>query len=648
MQDSTEQRPPVLRDRHADAWLFAALLLLAVLPYLNTVTNAFVYDDGKQIVENPYIRSWKYLPEIFGSNVWSFLGAAGVTNHYRPLMTLSYLICYQLFGLVPFGYHLVNLLFHAGVALLVFRVSTQLFGHRTLAFAAAALFALHPIHTESVAWVAGVTDLQLAFFYLLTFSLFLDGGPNAPPGGWRSRMTTAGSFILALFSKEPAVTLPLLATVYEHAYRVDRTSTTFRQKLGRYGILWGLALGYLLFRIWLLGSVAPVMRRVAVSWPEAILSGLALVAEYVWKLLWPLELCAHYVFRKSDSLADPRVLAGLGVVVLLAALLAALGRRHRLATFALLWFLVTLAPVLNARWMAANVFAERYLYLPSVGFCWLLAWVWWRAWEHSPTRPALRRVLVACLVLVGALYGARTVVRNRDWRNEATLYTQTLRVSPDAYLIRTNLGTVYWNSGDREAAMREWQAALPYNPDDVILLNNMGLAYAQQGRFAEAERSFRRAIEVRPDYAEPYFQLGRMYERMDRPDDALREYEAAVRAAPLHTRARNRLGFLLLAAGQLEDAREQFQQSLATQPTAAAYVGLGKVHLSRADFPAAEAAFLKALAIDSYELAAYEGLGDAYAATGRPAEALRAYDKALELSPLDASLKTKRNALRTR
>ena len=630
-----------------DVRIVSLLLLLAILPYLNTLPNSFVYDDAKQVIENPYIRSWKYLPEIFGSNVWSFLGAAGVTNHYRPLMTLGYLICYQLFGLVPFGFHLLNLVLHAGIVWLVFRVSAQLFANRTLAFVAAALFALHPIHTESVAWVAGVTDLQLAFFYLLTFSLFLHAGSTGAHKGWRSQIGMAASFVLALLSKEPAVTLPALATIYEHLYREDRSATTFRQKLGRYGILWGLALAYVVFRVSLLGALAPVMRRVLLSWPEAILSGFALMAQYIWKLLWPVELCAHYVFRKSESMADPRVLAGMGTVALVGAFLAFSWRRHRPVTLTFVWFFVTLAPVLNARWMAANVFAERYLYLPSVGFCWLVAWAWWRGWERFAARPVLRRALAACLIVVSLFYVVRVFLRNRDWHDEVTLYTQTLRVSPDAYLIRTNLGTVYWNRGDRAAAVREWQTALAYNPDDVTLLNNMGLAYAGQKRFADAERAFRRAMDVRPDYAEPYFNLGRMYEQMGRPDDARHEYTAALRVAPLHTGAGNRLGNLLLATGQLDEAEIQFQQSIAGTPTAVAYAGLGDVYRIRHDFAAAEAAFQKALGLDEFELKAYVGLGDVYAATARPAEALRAYEKALELSPLDAQLKAKRDALRT-
>src|SRR3972149_946240 len=135
------------------------LFLLAFLPYANTLIAGFVYDDYPQLVDNPYVQSFSHLREIFASNVWSFQGAQGTTNYYRPLMTFGYLLCYKLFGPLPFGFHLVNVSLHAAVVWLLFFLTRRLFGSARIAFPAAALFALPPIHTESVAWIAGVTDL---------------------------------------------------------------------------------------------------------------------------------------------------------------------------------------------------------------------------------------------------------------------------------------------------------------------------------------------------------------------------------------------------------------------------------------------------------------------------------------------------------
>jgi Flp pilus assembly protein TadD len=454
------------------------------------------------------------------------------------------------------------------------------------------------------------------------------------------------SYSLALLSKEPAVMLAPLATLYEHGVRNDRGSTSLSQKVARYSLLWALAIAYMMFRAQLLGSLAPVARRIPVSWGEAVLSAFPLAAQYVWKLLWPVDLCAFYVFEKSTRLAEPRVMTAILAVLLLSALLIWLWRRNRAAAFALVWLGAFLLPALNARWMAANVFAERYLFLPSLGFCWLAAQAWTAGWQRAGRVTAARKLLVTALALVAALYTLRVVTRNRDWRDDEALYTQTLRVSPDAYLIRTNLGSVYWNRGDQDAAVREWQRSLQHNPDDPIVLHNLALLHASQKRYAEAEATLRRAIRVRPASADPYFTLGKIYEETRRNEDARREYENAIRRAPLHTNARNRLGLLLLRAENLAEAEEQFRASLEADPTAPAAAGLGVVLLKKGELAAAESALRQALELNPFEWMAHAGLGELLERTGRLQEALTAYEEAARLNPADRNLARRRETLR--
>src|SRR6516165_2283221 len=223
--------------RH-DAAPMCLLFLLAVLPYLNSMRNGFVYDDDSQVLHNPYIRDFSHLREIFTTQVLSYQGVDSAPNYYRPLMNFGYLLCYRLFGPQPYAFHLANLLLHGFVVILLFAVTKRMFRNSTLAFVAAALFALHPIHTESVDWIAAVTDLELTLFYLLTFRLYLGLGRAKPAMYALTQLGMAMSFALTAISKEQALTLPLLATLYEHAYREDRSQTTMAQKLGRYGALW--------------------------------------------------------------------------------------------------------------------------------------------------------------------------------------------------------------------------------------------------------------------------------------------------------------------------------------------------------------------------------------------------------------------------
>jgi tetratricopeptide (TPR) repeat protein len=620
--------------------LITGLVACATLPYLNILFNGFVYDDDNQVVQNPYVRSFRYLTEIFTTNVWSFFGAHAVTNYYRPMMTLGYLVCYKLFGMRAYGFHLVSLLLHVLVVCLVFVLTERLTGDRVWAFVAGALFALHPIHTESVAWIAAVTDLELTFFYLLTFGFFL---AVARPGGGRSERMLAAmgvAFVLALLSKEQAMTLPALATVYEHFYREDRSETSTSQKLARYGALWLLGVAYVLFRMHVFGALAPAKNLPRLTPQRIVLSAIALVGQYVGKLLWPMRLCAFYVFHPSTSLFDLGVLAGLLVLLALAALFFICWRSRernvRFASFGIVWFFATLAPVLNAHWLAANVFTERYLYLPSVGMAWLVGFGASKLWRRAGPRPAQRRALLLAGFAVGGLFAARIVTRNRDWNDDIVLYNRTLDLSPDATVILNNLGTVYWHRSLSDKAESVWRKTLTLDPNNASALNNLGLVAGRKKQYPEAAEFFERAIKLNPNESDPHRNMGTMYRLMGMAGPAESQLRMALTLSPLDYRARNELGRLLLEEGRVSEAEDQFRASLRNQPNVLAYDFLGEINIRRGAVEAAERDFRAALSLDESDSNAHFGLGYLYKAAGRKAEALSQYQAGLVKDPTNA------------
>jgi tetratricopeptide (TPR) repeat protein len=524
------------------------------------------------------------------------------------------------------------------VVCLVFMLTERLMGDRVCAFVAGALFALHPIHTEPVAWIAAVTDLEVTFFYLLTFGIFL---AVARPGGRRSEPLLAGmvvSFILTLLSKEQAMTLPALATVYEHFYRADRSETSTSQKLARYGVLWLVGVAYLLFRLHFFGALAPASVLHEVTPQQIVLSAIALVGQYVFKLLWPVQLCAFYVFYASKSLFDFRVLAGLLVLLALAALLLACWRSRdpniRFASFAILWFFATLAPVLNAHWVGVNVFSERYLYLPSVGVAWLTGLGASKLWSRAGPRPVRRRALALAGLLVAGLFAARIVIRNRDWNNDIVLYTRTLAVSPEAFGILDNLGNVYWDKGAREKAESLWRRAHALNPYDVIAINNLGLVASGKKQYPQAVEFFQLAAKLNPGETDIHLSLGAVYRLMGQAGPAEAEFRRAIALSPLNTGARNRLGELLLnEEGRTDEAEEQFRASVRIEPNTLAYDFLGAIAIRRRAMVEAERDFRAALNLDESDSNAHCGLGYVYKATGRKAEALSQYQAGLAKDP---------------
>ena len=625
------------RPERARALLIGALVACATLPYFNILFNGFVYDDDTQLVKNPYVRSFQYLKEIFTTNVWSFRSAHDVTNYYRPIMTLGFLVCYKLFGLRPYGFHLVNLLLHVLIVCLVFVLAKRVTGDRVWAFVAGALFALHPVHTESIDWISGVTDLELTFFYLITFGLFL---AVARPGGRRSEPTLAAmvvAFTFALLSKEQAVTLPALATVYEYFYREDRFETSTRQKLARYGLLWLVAVAYVLCRIHFFGALAPAKNLPELTPQQIVLSAVALVGQYVGKLLWPVRLCIFWIFRPSTSPFDPHVLAGLLALLALGALFLVCWRSRersvRFASFAILWLFATLAPVLNAHWVGENVFTERYLYLPSVGVAWLVGFGASKWWSRTAPHPAQRRALVLAGLTVCGLFAARIVIRNREWNNDIVLYNRTLDLSPDARPIRNRLLAVYWREGAVDKAESAWRQMLAENPRSPAVLNNLGLVASRRHQYAEAAGFFQRAIELNPNLADPHLNLGETYIKMGQTGPAESQLRAAVALSRLNTRAHNELGELLVNEDRTEEAEDQFRASVRIAPNAFAYDFLGMLNIRRRATEEAERDFRAALSSDESDSNAHFGLGYLYKAAGRKADALRQYQAGLVKDP---------------
>jgi tetratricopeptide (TPR) repeat protein len=613
------------------------LAAVAILPYLNSLFNGFVYDDSRQILANPYLRSWRFLPKVFSTTVWSFVGAQGVTNYYRPMMTLGYLVCYQIFGPMAYGFHLVSLLLNVGVTLLVFQVGRRLLGQDAPALIAAVLFALHPIHTEAVDWIAAVTDLEVTFFYLVTFAFFLRLPSGQGGRSSKAELAMVASFALTILSKEQSLTFPLLATVYEHFYREDRSQTSLTQKVARYGLLWLMDLAYVLFRVRFLGAFAPRLQMSSLTTYQIFLSAIALVGQYLGKLFWPVRLCAYYMFHKSVSWHDPHVLLGILGLLISAAVFVWLWRHQRAASFGLIWMFLTLSPVLDARFLAGNVFAERYLYLPSVGFAWSAGWGAVRLWRSLQARPRLRWGLALAAAALAVLSVIRIIRRNHVWRNNHTLYTETLKLSPDATHIRNDLGVTCWNEGNYACSGEQWRLILDLTPHDPIALSNLGLYDAQKKQYQKAAHYFRLAMRIAPIYTDPHTNLGNVYEKQGKLASAQRQFEAAAILSPLFPATHNDLAKIYAEEGKIAQAEEQYRVSRLVEPNYPADDGLAGLLLRQGDVAGAERNYRRAIKLYPLDYHAHFGLARIALAAGHHAAALREYQRGLLTDPRNAA-----------
>ena len=622
--------------------LIAILLLVTCLCYANMVTNGFVYDDDQQILQNPYVKSWKFVPEIFSTTVWSFVGHAGATNYYRPLMTLTFLTLWTIFGDAPSGFHLFCLAIHLAVVLMVYLVGLRLLREGWMAWIGALLFAIHPVHTEVVDWIAAVPDLEATFFSLL--ALWLIGDFEKPD--WLAGSLAALALLGAVFAKEPSLLVAPLAVGFATLQYVRNTAAPrldLLRAVARLGPICGMGAAYLLLRIALFGKLAPVLQHPSISWSQAVFSAFALVLRYTELLFWPAKLSAFHVFHASTSLQDPRVLGGIAVVVAFS-IVAAIATFKRLPAivFCTLWMSLTLLPVLNARWMAANVLTERYLYLPSVGFCWLAGWSavqLWRAparWSGA-RRPvatvAVRAAVVLFFAGITTVSGFAIVRRNAIWYDDLSLYTQTLRTDPDAAIIRNNLAVVYYDDGKLDRAETEWLAALAGKPDNVITMNSLGALYTREQKYSEAQEYLLQAIRTRPDWADAHYNYAITLQRTGKQSEALAEFERAIALAPVNPAARLWYGKALLEYKNYEGAETQFRRSFDLQPSPDATRGLADVYLQTGRNEKATAALKTFLKYSPYDSEAHLQLAKLLEASGDRAPAETEYRAVLLTDP---------------
>jgi tetratricopeptide (TPR) repeat protein len=542
------------------------LLVVSFAVYFNALSGNFVYDDEMQIVKNPWIRDVSNVPTIFSKSVWSFVTEKDAFNYYRPLMHIVYMLDYYLFGLNPWGFHLVNILFHCGVTVLVFLVIRKFLGEQGVtksslylspAFIAALFFATHPVHTEAVAWIAGLPDLAFTFFYLLSFYFYI-----------RSKTVLSGSclfsvvcFAVAALFKEPALTLPVILFAYDFICREEHPRLTDCVK--RYMPYLAIATAYLAMRIHVLGAFAPVKRHAILTAYQYVINIFPLFARYLEKLLLPVNLNAYYVFHPISSLFQWKGIISLIVALVFIVLLIIAFKKNRVAFLGLLFVTVPLLPVLYIPALGENTFADRYLYLPSVGYVLILAIFLSSAKKKLP-RAA--NIFAVAMILVAGVYSAGTITRNNVWKDNSSLWSDTVKKSPDSETVHYNLARAYRSRGKVGEAIAEYKRALWLNPFFAKAHFHLGNAYASQGRMSEAIPEYREALLIQPDYAEAHTALGVAYGSLGQIGKAIEEFQAALQLKPDYAIAHYNLGNAYEYQGQLDKAIEEFETALRLKP----------------------------------------------------------------------------------
>jgi tetratricopeptide (TPR) repeat protein len=328
----------------------------------------------------------------------------------------------------------------------------------------------------------------------------------------------------------------------------------------------------------------------------------------------------------------------LGLVVATIVVLAfvLLWKRHRTYTFALLWMCLTIAPAMNVRWMTASVFAERYLYLPSVGFSWLLAgallWMWQRT---EGLERVLRLGVVSALAGLATLCSFAIVKRNSEWHSDRDLVLSSLVSQPDSAHMHAQLGLFKWGDGDHAAAEREWQLALQYNPDFAEALADMGFARYEEKRYDESIVFLQRAITLKPRFATPHIQLAEVYAAQGKDDLAEAEFLAGLEIHPTNTEALNQLGDFYLKRGRLNEAAVQLRKSVEIYSDLTPWSKLGEIYDQLQQTENAREAWQQVLTFEQLNPHAHRSLGEIYLAQQQWAQAKNEFQMCLIMDQND-------------
>jgi protein O-mannosyl-transferase len=577
--------------RNAVVSLLLAVVTLALYNPVNRYP--FVnYDDDRYVTENPHIRQG-----LTGDTIVWALTATEQAN-WHPLTWMSHALDCSLFRLNPAGHHLTSILLHSANVVLLFLLLVWATGRLGPSLFVALLFALHPINVESVAWVAERKNVLSALFFFLTLWAY---GWYTQKASWKRYLAVLGLFAAGLASKPMVITLPFVLLLLDY-WPLERWRVDSEMKMSRKRLILEklplLALSAASAVITVLAQKAGGSIRPIDEFPFGVrfLNAITAYSMYLWKMFWPARLAPLYP-HPGDSLPLWSVI--ISVLVLLAiSFLVFRFRTHRYLVVGWLWFLGTLVPVIGLVQVGQAAMADRYAYIPLIGIFVMIAF----GIDDlaRPKRIGSWMPVPAAIVLIAL--SAIAVRQIGYWRSSLELWSHALAVTKNNFIAEDNLGGALILENKEEEAHAHFEAAAQINPRDPMSRTNLGTYYQNHGRMQEAAAHYKTATNLTSDpglLALTYANLGATQIALGEPDPAAENFQRSLQYNPAQFNAWLGLGLLAQRQGKHEEAVSDFSRSIEAQPTGQAFLELGH----------------------------------SLAATGRNAEALRAYEQALKLSP---------------
>ncbi|MBK5273631.1 MAG: tetratricopeptide repeat protein [Desulfuromonadales bacterium] len=613
--------------------LCIALVVITLAVYFQVGDHPFsTFDDPSYVTDNVHISSG-----ITGKNIsWAFSSVEAANWH--PITWLSHMTDAQIYGLNPRGHHLTNVLIHSISTVLLIFLLLRLTGSLWQSIFVAALFALHPLHVESVAWVAERKDVLSAFFWFVSLLFYAEYVVKHRPASYIFSLI---SFMLGLMSKPMLVTLPLVMLLIDF-WPFDRyVHEEHKQGQRQHFVIISLIKEKIpFFACSLISGIVTIYAQHeggAVSSFESISliyrieNAMIAYVKYIGKTVWPHDLAVLYPLPSEFQFWQ--IICSLSFLLLVSIAVIATRLRFPYLLVGWFWFIVTLLPVIGLIQVGSQSMADRYSYIPSIGLFIIAAWGvpdLIRGMQHRDGILALvgSAVIFASVVL--------TWQQLRYWRDSISLYQHSLQVAPGSYSVHYNLGLALAEKGNLNAAIHQYHEAIRIRPNHPDSHGSLGLALAEKGDLDAAIRECQVALQLSPNDAKAHYNLGFTLDMNGNLEAAIREYQEAIRISPNNLKAHNNLGVALVRKGDLDSAIREYKVALQINPDdTKTHYNLGRVYAKKGYLDAAIHEFQVTLRISPNFKDAYINMADALLSKGDLDSAIREYQNALRLSPND-------------
>jgi len=606
------------------------IFALSLLVYANSFTNEFVWDDEFLIQKNPAITSWKLAWVHFAIDLYH-----SYSNYYRPIQMLSYMTDFSIWRLSPFGYHLTNTLLHILVSVAFLILFRRLGAGTGVSLAAALLFSVHPANTAAVTYISGRADALAALFIALSLLSF-HGHFKAVHAKkaiilyWLS----VSCALTALLSKETALVIPVALFALKNVYISGEEVGRSRKFLGFHYLspYFAFFAVYMILRLGALNFQPDILPSFDYGLPARLLTAVKSLGMYIGIIFLPLDLRMERSIRYISSPCDPIFIASVFLIILFVLLTARIRRELRNAYFGLIFFAVFIIPVMNFYPLRNNM-AEHWLYIPIFGFLIFITSLASRALRRYPGSGVW---LISLFLATLAFFSVRTVLRNREWKDESSIYTHTFEYNPESVKILNNLGNLYHNQGDFGEAIYFHNKALDINPREHKTLYNLARDYDEMGLKAKALLLYEKSVRSRPGFAKAHYGRGKVNESLARYEEAVISYQKAIRCDPSLTKAYIRLGDIFYERQDYYKAVRLFKDATKRNPySGEAFNYLGNVQFKLGLYQEACTSYQKAVSLAPLKAECHLNLGVTYGELGRYEEAFASIQTAYEIRPRD-------------